>query len=341
MLQRGQVLRLKSKGRDGKPLWAYRYRLDGRGSKRLQRGGFATKDEAQEALNRTLDDLHCRNPLAEITFAELVEKYLAQHEVDPVTLTKLGWLLSKSVAGLGGRRVIDLRSDELAATGLLAYLERRGDLPDRLAAYLVYRAEEAVRLEAEQLREEDEALADLAVVSDVEIQRYGTKSADHHQSSKVMVATVEALARLTCDEREMEFDANPQSRAIVLDQDRIWVSPRRLDGALPSLLNPVAIWEIKEYWGVTGGGSKMSDAIYECQLVGQELRAFEDLHGLHMQHYVFLDGKAQWGARRSDLRRAIDLLSMGLVDELVVGREVLSEWPRIVGEMCGLAAAKP
>src|SRR6266511_319283 len=105
----------QEQGRDGKPLWAYRYRLDGRGSKRLQRGGFATKDEAQEALNRTLDDLHCRNPLAEITFAELVEKYLAQHEVDPVTLTKLGWLLSKSVAGLGGRRVIDLRSDELAA----------------------------------------------------------------------------------------------------------------------------------------------------------------------------------------------------------------------------------
>ncbi len=115
MLQRGQVLRLKSKGRDGKPLWAYRYRLDSRGSKRLQRGGFATKDEAQEALNRALDDLHCRNPLAEITFAELVQKYLAQHDVDPVTLKKLRWLLSKPVAALGNRRVGGLRSHELAA----------------------------------------------------------------------------------------------------------------------------------------------------------------------------------------------------------------------------------
>jgi hypothetical protein len=27
MLQRGQVLRLKSRGRDGKALWAYRYRF--------------------------------------------------------------------------------------------------------------------------------------------------------------------------------------------------------------------------------------------------------------------------------------------------------------------------
>ena len=106
---------------------------------------------------------------------------------------------------------------------------------------------------------------------------------------------------------------------------------------MPSLFNPRAVWEIKEYWGVRRGGSKMSDAIYECQLVGQELRAFEDLHGTHVVHYVFLDGREQWSHRRSDIRRAIDLLCMGLVDELIVGREVLSEWPRIVGELASLA----
>jgi hypothetical protein len=105
----------KARGETASLCWAYRYRLDGRGSKRLQRGGFATKDEAQEALNRALDDLHRRKPLAEITFARLVDRYLAQHDVDPVTLAKLRWLLSKSVAALGGRRVVDLRSDELAA----------------------------------------------------------------------------------------------------------------------------------------------------------------------------------------------------------------------------------
>jgi integrase len=116
MRQRGQVLRLKSKGRDGKALWAYRYRFAGRGSRRPQRGGFATRSEAQDALNRVLDELgRGRGLLARITFAELAEKYLAQHEVDPVTLAKLRWLLSKSVAALGGRRVVDLRSDELAA----------------------------------------------------------------------------------------------------------------------------------------------------------------------------------------------------------------------------------
>jgi hypothetical protein len=226
-----------------------------------------------------------------------------------------------------------------AARGLLGYLRAHPDLPDRLADYMRYRREEALRLEDDLLRSEEEALADLAELGDVEVQRYGTRSADHHQSSKVMVATVEALTRLTCDEVGMGFDANPQSRTAVIDEESIWVSPRRLDGALPSLLNPVGVWEIKEYWGVTGGGSKMSDAIYECQLVGQELRAFEALHGASVKHCVFLDGKAQWASRRSDLRRAIDLLSMGLIDELIVGREVLSEWPRIVGDLCKLASA--
>jgi hypothetical protein len=39
MIQHGQVFKLKSKGPEGQPLWAYRYRLEGRGSERPQVGG--------------------------------------------------------------------------------------------------------------------------------------------------------------------------------------------------------------------------------------------------------------------------------------------------------------
>lgn len=46
MTQQGQVSQLKSRDRDGNPLWAYRCRLAGRGSKRVQRGGFATENGA-------------------------------------------------------------------------------------------------------------------------------------------------------------------------------------------------------------------------------------------------------------------------------------------------------
>jgi hypothetical protein len=78
----------------------------------------------------------------------------------------------------------------------------------------------------------------------------------------------------------------------------------------------------------------MSDAIYECQLMGTELRAFEDKHCVRALHYVIIDGRAQWKARQSDIRRAVDLLHYRLIDELIVGREVLTEWPRIVAELC-------
>ncbi|MGB2954123.1 MAG: hypothetical protein WBB74_12140 [Gaiellaceae bacterium] len=42
MIQQGQVFKLTAKGADGEPLWAYRYRLEGRGSARPQVGGLAT-----------------------------------------------------------------------------------------------------------------------------------------------------------------------------------------------------------------------------------------------------------------------------------------------------------
>jgi hypothetical protein len=205
----------------------------------------------------------------------------------------------------------------------------------RLAGYTQFRDSAADDLLA-KARTEEEALADFARLSSEVVTRYGTQSADHHQSSKVMVKTVEVLTRAICVERGLQVNVNPQKRAAIISGDHIWVSPRRLDGALTSLLNPVGLWEIKEYWGGTAGGSKMSDAIYECQLVGQELRAFEDVYGQHVLHYAILDGVQQWNHRKSDLRRAIDLLCAGLLDELLVGEEVLSEWPRIVSAMTEL-----
>jgi hypothetical protein len=54
MIQQGQVFKLTVRGADGRPLWAYRYRLEGRGSVRPQVGGFATRTEALKALENVL-----------------------------------------------------------------------------------------------------------------------------------------------------------------------------------------------------------------------------------------------------------------------------------------------
>lgn len=57
MVQQGQVFPLKT-GRDGS--WAYRYRLGGGDSRRVQRGGFASEQAAAEALKRALEQLRRR-----------------------------------------------------------------------------------------------------------------------------------------------------------------------------------------------------------------------------------------------------------------------------------------
>ena len=116
MAQHGQVLRLKTRGADGKSTWAYRYRVDGRCSARPQVGGFETQGEAVKALEVALERLHRRDGrLGQITLGELAEEYLAQHEAEPRTIAKLRWLVAKATCALGDRRVVELRPDEIGA----------------------------------------------------------------------------------------------------------------------------------------------------------------------------------------------------------------------------------
>lgn len=57
MAQQGQVFKLNTRRADGKPTWAYRYRIDGRGSARPQVGGFASQGEALRALKIAFERL--------------------------------------------------------------------------------------------------------------------------------------------------------------------------------------------------------------------------------------------------------------------------------------------
>lgn len=108
MIQQGQVFKLKARSVDGQPLWAYRYRLEGRGSARPQVGGFASRTEAQRALHKALERLGPGGRAGSITLAELVEEYLALHQAEPVTIAKLRWLLGKATHSLGEKRLADL-----------------------------------------------------------------------------------------------------------------------------------------------------------------------------------------------------------------------------------------
>src|SRR5829696_8229924 len=115
-MQQGQVFELKKRAVDGSPVWAYRYRTDGPGSRRLQRGGFSSERDAAEALERALERLRRQKGVGStLTLNELVEEYLAQYDAEPETIDKLCWLLAKALRRFGGRRLPELRSQQIAA----------------------------------------------------------------------------------------------------------------------------------------------------------------------------------------------------------------------------------
>jgi hypothetical protein len=115
MMQQGQVFPL-APGNGGETRWAYRYRTGGRGSRRVQRGGFATEQAAVEGLERALERLRRERGLVETpTLREFVDVYLRQHGGEPETIDKLRWLLAKSVRVFGERRLGQLHPPEVAA----------------------------------------------------------------------------------------------------------------------------------------------------------------------------------------------------------------------------------
>lgn len=103
---------------------------------------------------------------------------------------------------------------------------------------------------------------------------------------------------------------------------------RRVDGAFPSVVNPIAIWEIKEYYYTTTFGSRVADGVYETLLDGHELEELEAAAKRKVQHILIVDDYfTWWECGRSYLCRIIDILHMGYIDEVLFGREVESRLP--------------
>jgi len=107
-VQRGQVYKL------GGGSWAYRCR-DASGQRR-QVGGFRTKGDARDALDAALVLAQGGPRAAERrawTLAQLVDAYLAQHQVSDHRKTTLRWLLRKATDVFGDMLVRDLLPEEL------------------------------------------------------------------------------------------------------------------------------------------------------------------------------------------------------------------------------------
>jgi len=106
---------------------------------------------------------------------------------------------------------------------------------------------------------------------------------------------------------------------------------RRLDGCFPSCVNPLAVWEIKEYYYTTTFGSRVADGVYETMLDGYELQDLQQEGGAKPFHLLAIDAyETWWNLGRSYLCRLVDILHMGYVDEILFGYEVIERLPTLV-----------
>lgn len=113
---------------------------------------------------------------------------------------------------------------------------------------------------------------------------------------------------------------------------------RRVDGAFPGTVNPIAIWEIKEYYYTTTFGSRVADSVYETLLDGMELEELLEREGIKVRHYMIVDDHFTWWDNgRSYLCRLVDMLHMGYVDEVLFGYEVIERLPALAREWANIA----
>ncbi|MEI7731751.1 MAG: hypothetical protein WCO56_19420 [Verrucomicrobiota bacterium] len=140
----------------------------------------------------------------------------------------------------------------------------------------------------------------------------------------------------------LDFDYNPgELTTFTRDGAPLRTLARRVDGAFPSTVNPVAVWENKEYYHTTTFGSRVADGVYETLLDGMELEELLQSEGIECKHYMFVDAHFTWWAKgRSYLCRIVDMLHMGYVDEVLFGTEILDRMPKIAQEWVAMHKAR-
>lgn len=212
----------------------------------------------------------------------------------------------------------------------IQYSNLRADLLNNFA--------EAMLMNAEQARSECETLLQLYKQCDFQCKIPLNKQKGDMKQIAYFTAIINILAEKTIRENlpnisTLGFDDNPQGLAYVWDDNRtlLGATSRRFDGAYPSIRNPKMVWEIKEYYYATTFGSRVADGVYETQLDGYEFKELYQKAGKKVFHVLFVDAYGTWWVQgKSYLCRIIDALNMGLVDEVIIGKEVFTRWPELL-----------
>lgn len=207
------------------------------------------------------------------------------------------------------------------------YFDKRADLLNNVVQYNLMDAEEA-RAEFERLyplHRDNGFLCKLPLNK-----QKGAMKQVAYFTALINIIAEDTIRQSSIYDGSLGFDDDPRGLVYVLDERNyiIGASSRRFDGAFPSIINPRAVWEIKEYYYATTFGSRVADGVYETQLDGYEFKDISLRSGKPIAHIFFVDAyKTWWIDGKSYLCRIVDILNSGLVDEVIVGREVLTRWP--------------
>lgn len=145
-----------------------------------------------------------------------------------------------------------------------------------------------------------------------------------------LTCIVNMLIEAGAEGRACDYD--PRALTMVTNDGRpLRTFARRMDGTFPSVVDPIAVWEIKEYYYTTTFGSRVADGVYETLLDGMEIEELATAENVNVLHYLMIDAHYTWWVcGKSYLCRIIDMLHMGYVDEVLVGREIITRLPLLV-----------
>lgn len=274
--------------------------------------------------------------------------------VEFLDCTPAFWSLVKFVSEtLGytqrGRTRADSRVKTYCHTELYSLLRSQGlniddDTVSRMISYTQKRAavlNDVVQhnlMTAEQAEIEFNKLHDIAVRNHFQCKIPMNKQSGTMKKVNYFTAIINILTEMTIRKSnlypgQLGFNDDPRGLIYLMDDAHqlAGASSRRFDGAFPGIINPVMVWEIKEYYYATTFGSRVADGVYETQLDGFELNEIYNRTGHKIKHVFMVDAyKTWWIDGKSYLCRIIDALNAGLVDEAIFGREVLSRWPLVV-----------
>lgn len=241
--------------------------------------------------------------------------------------------------GLDPEVIIESGKPTQLANDLLEYYEYRADvlnnfveprlmdatlLKDKKGVELNQRGDETERAKAEFLRLKEELKPTCPIPMN---KQKGEKKAPAYLTGMINMLVEANSGGMLCnyDPRELT--------TVTTNGAPFRTLARRVDGAFTSAVNPIAIWEIKEYYYTTTFGSRVADGVYETLLDGMELEELHEHEGIKVLHYLMIDSHyTWWRCGKSYLCRIIDMLNMGYVDEVLFGYEVIERLPYLVKE---------